>query len=126
MDFASHRTTRHKRHPLMNHLSLEQKQHLKEIIDTYTPDLHDPAAVEVLLVLLEVCHILDLLPCELNHLFTCRILDILDHYGDIVPPRQRPPAIRRAWVWLSNQAHPNLYRVSAKGTIRIRPQGART
>ena len=117
---------RHKRYPLMNHLSVKQKKHLKFVIDTFVAYLHDPAAVEILMVLLEVCFILDLLPCELERLFTPRILKILDTYGDVVPPKQRPLLIHRPWVWLSNQPYPKLHRLEPKGKIRIKQQGTKS
>ena len=111
MDVKPCRKIRHKRHPLMNVLSVGQKQQFKCLIDTYTPDLHDPAAVEVLLVLLEICRILDLLPHEVDRLFTSRVLKALASYGDTAPPKARPSPIQRAWVWLSNQPQPELHQI---------------
>ena len=111
---------RHKRYPLMNQLSREQEGHFRTIANTYIPDMYDPAAVEVLLVLLEVCHILDLIPTVLARIFGARVLAALETWGDLVPPRRRPDLVRRAWVWLPNQARPRLYPLADDGTIRVR------
>ena len=114
---------RHHRHPLMNCLSMEQRRSLKAIVSTYTPDLHDPAAVEVLLILREVCYILDMLPHDMDRLFTRRVLAALDAWGDLITRPQRPQRLRRAWVWLPNQAGPQCFPVAPDGTIHIYPQG---
>ena len=111
---------RHKRYPLMNQLSREQEGYFRTIANTYIPDMVDPAAVEVLLVLLEVCHILDLIPTVLARIFGARVLAALETWGDLVPPRRRPGLVRRAWVWLPNQARPRLYPLADDGTIRVR------
>ena len=52
-----------------NHLTQEQAGAFRTIVDTYIPDLHDPAAVEVLLVLLEVCHILEVSDYRMRKIF---------------------------------------------------------
>jgi hypothetical protein len=88
------------------------------IASTYTPDLHDPAAVEVLLVLLEVCHILDLSEHRLHKIFGAQ-LHALQTWGDIVPPKQRPPQLRRAWVWVPNTYQPKLHPIAEDGAIHI-------
>ena len=102
-----------------NYLSAEQLAALRTIVGTYLPDLSDPAAVEVLLVLLEVCHILDLSDYRLRQVFGSRQLHALETWGDIVPPKQRPSELRRAWVWPSNTYQPKLYPIAEDGTIRI-------
>jgi hypothetical protein len=102
-----------------NYLSPDQARALRAIVDTYSPDLHDPAAVEVLLVLLAVCQILDVSDHRLRQIFGSRQLHALDTWGDIVPPKQRPGELRRAWVWLPNTAGPQLYPISADGAIQI-------
>jgi hypothetical protein len=109
---------RHKRYPLMNQLSAEQVGLFRTIANTYIPDMYDPAAVEVLLVLLEICHVLDLTPGIVARIFGARVLAALETWGDLVPPRQRPDVVRRAWVWLPNQARPGLYPID-DGTIRL-------
>ena len=110
---------RHPRYPLMNHLSAEQVGHFRTVANTFIPDMYDPAAVEVLLVVLEICHILDLTPGVVEQIFGTRVLAVLETWGDIVPPRRRPGLVRRAWVWLPNQARPRLYPIADDGTIRL-------
>ena len=102
-----------------NYLSPEQACDLHTIVNTYIPDLSDPAAVEVLLVLLEVCHILDISDYRMRQIFGARQLHALETWGDIVPPKQRPPALQRAWVWVPNTYQPKLYPIAEDGTIRI-------
>ena len=110
---------RHKRYPLMNHLSADQVGLFRTVANTYIPDMYDPAAVEVLLIVLEVCHILDLIPSVLEQIFGPRVLAVLETWGDLVPPRRRPDLVRRAWVWLPNQPRPKLYPIAADGTIHV-------
>ena len=100
------------------HLSQKQVKELGMIAGTYMPDLHDPAAVEVLLVLLELCHILQLSDYRLAKIFGSRLHD-LETWGDIVPPKRRPPQLQRAWVWVPNTYQPRLYPIEADGTIQI-------
>ena len=102
-----------------NYLSADQLAALRTVVATYLPDLSDPAAVEVLLVLLEVCHILDLSDYRLRQIFGSRQLHALETWGDIVPPKQRPTELHRAWVWPSNTYQPKLYPIAEDGTIRI-------
>jgi hypothetical protein len=104
-----------------NHLGQQQAKELQVIVGTYTPDLHDPAAVEVLLVLLEVCHILELSEQRLQKLFGS-YLPALETWGDIIPPKRRPPQMRRAWVWVPNTYQPRLYPIGKDGTICIYAQ----
>jgi hypothetical protein len=106
-----------------NHLSLQQVKALQAIVGTYTPDLHDPAAVEVLLVLLEVCHILQESEYRLGKIFG-GYLHALETWGDIVPPKRRPPQLQRAWVWVPNTYQPKLYPIAEDGTICIYAQEA--
>ena len=110
---------RHKRYPLMNQLSAEQVRLFRTIANTYIPDMYDPAAVEVLLVVLEICHILDLTPGIVARIFGARVLATLETWGDLVPPRRRPGLVRRAWVWLPNQTRPGLYPIDGDGTIHV-------
>jgi hypothetical protein len=98
-------------------LSQQQVDNLHTIVETYGPDLHDPAAVEVLLVLLEVCHILDVPEPRMGQIFGERRLHGLETWGDIVPPKRRPPKLRRAWVWAPNSYQPKLYPIEEDGTI---------
>ena len=68
-------------------LSRAQLEQLQAVAQTYTPDLHDAAAVEVLLVLLEVGHILELSEGQLDRIFGPRCLRVLNTWGDVIPPR---------------------------------------
>ena len=65
------------RYALKNQLNAEQTAQFAAIVATYAPDLHDPAAVEVLLVLREVCTVLDFPQAELEQLFGARLLAAL-------------------------------------------------
>jgi hypothetical protein len=103
----------------MNQLSVEQAGHFRTVVATYIPDMDDPAAVEVLLVLVEICHILDLLPSVMDQIFGTRLLRGLATWGDLIPPRRRPGIVRRAWVWLPNQPRPKLYCIENDDTIRL-------
>jgi hypothetical protein len=105
--------------PLL-HLTQAQVAALRAITGTYLPDLHDPAAVEVLLVLLEVCHVLALSEWRLAQIFGSH-LHALESWGDIVPPRRRPTRLRRAWVWVPNTLAPKLYSIEEQGIIRLYP-----
>ena len=120
---AAQRAIRHKRYPLMNHLSVGQKQQLGRIIAAYRPDLHapapDPAAVEVLLILLEVCHILDLLPNEIDHLFTPPLCKALERWEGVVVGAPHSPGAGRVWVWLPDQPRPQVRRIEAGGLVRV-------
>ncbi len=102
-----------------NYLAPAQLGALRTIVATYLPDLSDPAAVEVLLVLLEVCYILDLSDYRMRQIFGARQLHALESWGDIVPPKQRPRELRRAWVWVPNTYQPKLYPIAEDGAIRI-------
>jgi len=142
---AGQRRIRHKRYPLMNCLSVGQKREIQRLVAAYSPDVHgpgcdpscdpahdpghdpaldpvpshDPAAVEVLLILLEVCHILDLLPGEIDHLFTPRVVKTLETWEGAVVGARRPRQVGRAWVWLPNQARPQVRRIEAGGVLRM-------
>ena len=108
------------RYALKNQLSAGQAAQFEAIIATYAPDLHDPAAVEVLLVLREVCTILDFPLAELEQLFGARLLGALATWGDIVvSPKSRPAQVDRAWVWRVDRANPRPYRIDRKGFIYI-------
>ena len=125
------RRTRNKRHALMNCLSVGQKREMQRLVAAYSPDVQgpahdpahypacDPAAVEVLLILLEVCHILDLLPSEIDHLFTPRVVKTLERWESAVVGARRPRGTGRAWVWLPNQARPQVRRIEAGGVLRV-------
>ena len=109
--------------PEMNTLSSEQQRQVRALVRTYTPDLHDPAAVEVLLILLEFCRILHLVPGDVEQLFGERVLARLRRWDGLIvypPGRQpRPARLRRVWVWRPDRLAPQIYAVSAGGAIRI-------
>lgn len=123
MTVQSRPTLRHKRYPLMNTLSAAQMQRIQRIIRLYRSDLDDPASVEVLTIILEMCRILDLLPSEVERLFTRRLLNRLEHWDSIIvyAPNQSPhPAqLGRAWVWLPNHSAPQLVAVAPDGTTAL-------
>jgi hypothetical protein len=96
-----------------------QIEHLRMIINTLAHDLHDPATVEILLVLLEVFYTLDVSDYYLRKLYGARCLHALRTWGDIVPPKRRPPQLTRAWVWVPNRYQPKIYPIAEDGTLRI-------
>jgi hypothetical protein len=100
------------------HVTKQQVRGLQTVVETYVPDLRDPAAVEVLLVLLEVCHILAFSEHRLAQIFGCH-LHALESWGDIVPPKQRPRKVQRAWVWVPNTYGPKVYPIGNDGAISI-------
>lgn len=108
------------RYALKNQLNGEQAAQFAAIVATYAPDLHDPAAVEVLLVLREVCSVLDFPQAELEQLFGVRLLAALATWGDIVVgANQRPLAGDRAWVWRTGRPNPRPYRIDRRGFIYV-------
>ena len=96
-----------------------QLQQLQAVAQTYTPDMDDAAAVEVLLVLLEVGHILELSEGQIDRIFGRRCRRVLDTWGDVLPPRARAAEVQRAWVWLPNRRGPALYPIGEDGAIRV-------
>lgn len=71
-------------------VSEEQVEHLRSIAAVYIPDMAnraDPAAAEVLLVLLEVCRILRLSPARVRRVFGERALRALEAWGEVIPAR---------------------------------------
>jgi hypothetical protein len=99
--------------------SARQAAALRAIVETYTPDRHDPAAMEVLLVLLEVCRVLGVGEEGLAAVFGAGILHALETWGDAVPPKRRPARLRRVWVWLPDACGPRVYPVGEAGAVRI-------
>lgn len=96
-----------------------QVEHLRMIVNTLARDLHDPATVEILLVLLEVFYTLDVSDYYLRKLYGARRLHALRTWGDIVSPKRRPPQLNRAWVWVPNRYQPKIYPIAEDGTLRI-------
>src|SRR4051794_963548 len=62
-------TGRRPRFPLMNQLSPGQVRQFQSLAAVYRADLLDPGAWEALLLLLEICNILDLLPGVVERIF---------------------------------------------------------
>jgi hypothetical protein len=102
-------------------LTRDQIERLHRIVTTYAPDLHDPAAVEVLLVLLEVCRIIEPAEEVQAAVFGLRLLEHLAAWGDAPAGRQRPAQLRRAWVWLPNEQSPQLLPIAGDGTVWVYP-----
>ena len=75
----------------------------------------------MLLVLLEICHILQLSDYRLGKIFGSRLHD-LETWGDIVPPKRRPPQLQRAWVWVPNTYQPRLYPIAATARSAFMPR----
>ena len=108
------------RYALKNQLNPDQAAQFAAIVATYAPDLHDPAAVEVLLVLREVCTVLDFPQAELEQLFGVRLLAALATWGDIVvAPNHHPLPTDRAWVWRPHHPNPRPYRIDRRGFIYV-------
>jgi hypothetical protein len=109
----------------MNTLSAAQKRQFAALIAAYRSDLAgpaDPAAVEVLLILLEVCRILELLPADIEQLFTAGVLRRLRTWNGVIvharSPQPPPGPVRRLWVWRPGGGDPQLYAVAPNRTIR--------
>lgn len=130
MSYRLRPATRQRRCPQMNTLSRAQKEQFQALVRTYTPDLHDAVVVEVLLVLIEVCRILDLLPSDIEQLFSPSVLQRVRCWnGVIVQPLGRQTQqgqLQRVWVWRPEWGEPQVLPVAPSGTIRlckrVRPQ----
>lgn len=109
--------------PADSRLSSEQQRRIRGLVRTYTPDLHDPSAVEVLLIVLEICRILQFVPGDVEQVFGTALLEPLEQWNGIIvypPGRQpRPQRVRRVWVWRPGRLNPQVYAVGTSGTIRI-------
>jgi hypothetical protein len=106
----------------VNTISDEQYGQLRAIARAYAPDLPDPTAAEVMLMLYEVCQVLKLEDNEILNLFGRRVFGFLCHWGDrpLAPappftrgqfapkPAEGPAAVRpaRVWVWPPDAAGP--------------------
>ena len=89
------RATRSPRFPLMNQLSARQVAQFQSLAAIYRADLLDPAAWEALLLLLEICNILDLLPTVIERIFGEGIRDARRNLERRDPPAPPPIAGRR-------------------------------
>jgi hypothetical protein len=110
---------RRPRYPLMNQLNPTQVEHLRAVAQTYVPDMSEPAAVEVLLVLLEVCHILDLVPSVMEQIFGATVLHGLATWGSLLPPHDRTSGAQRVWVWMPGATRPLQGRIDGDGAVRV-------
>ena len=65
----------------MSDLHQEQLSHIADIVGTYSADPDDPTSLEVLLVLQEICHILEIPHYEMVSIFGKRTLHALRTWG---------------------------------------------
>ncbi len=65
----------------MSDLHQEQLSHIADIVGTYSADPDDPTPLEVLLVLQEICHILEIPHYEMVSIFSKRTLHALRTWG---------------------------------------------
>ena len=121
IDSFHHRATRSPRFPLMNQLSARQVAQFQSLAAIYRADLLDPGAWEALLLLLEICNILDLLPTVIERIFGKGMQARVETWSGEIHPRRpqspAPSAIRRAWVWLPHESRPRLYPIEDAGII---------
>ena len=92
IDSFHHRATRSPRFPLMNQLSARQVAQFQSLAGIYRADLLDPAAWEALLLLFEVCNILDLLPTVVERIFGDGIRRARRNLERRDPPAPHQPA----------------------------------
>ncbi len=110
---------RQPRYPMMNQLSSPQAAQFRALAGVYRADLLDPAAWEALLILLEICNILDLLPSVKDKIFGQGMVERLETWSGEIPHRRRPGQVQRAWVWLPNEPEPHVYPIGEEGTIEL-------
>jgi hypothetical protein len=101
----------------MSDLLQEQLSHIADIAGTYSADPDDPTSLEVLLVLQEICHILEISHYEMVSIFGKRTLHTLRTWGknNCTAGSVRGP--RRVWIWWPNAPRPVLCRILDDGTI---------
>jgi hypothetical protein len=92
---------------------------LRAVVQTYVPDMDKAAAVEVLLVVLEVCHIFDVVPSVVEKVFGANVLECLETWGNFIPVREPSAGTHRAWVWVPGATRPLQARIDADGTVRV-------
>ena len=81
------------RFPLMNQLSARQVAEFQTLAGIYRADLLDPGAWQALLLLLEICNILDLLPTVIDRIFGEGIRARVETWsGEIHPRHPQSPA----------------------------------
>jgi hypothetical protein len=101
----------------MSDLHQEQLSHIADIVGTYSADPDDPTSLEVLLVLQEICHILEIPHYELASIFGKRTLHALRTWGKANGSTQGTSGPRRVWIWWPNAPRPVLCRILDDGTI---------
>jgi hypothetical protein len=115
------RATRMPRFPLMNQLSAHQVAQFQSLAAVYRAALLDPGTWEALLLLLEICKILDLLPTVVERIFGEGVRARVETWSGEIHPRRPPPpaagAIRRVWIWWPNAPGPVLCKILDDGTI---------
>lgn len=101
----------------MSELQQEQLSHISEIVGTYSADTDDPTSLEVLLVLQEVCHILEISHYEMVSIFGKRTLHTLRTWGSERRENGGPASPRRVWIWWPGSPRPALCKILDDGTI---------
>ena len=101
----------------MSELLQEQLSHISEIVGTYSADPDDPTSLEVLLVLQEVCHILEISHYEMVSIFGKRTLHTLRTWGSNHRENGSAPSPRRVWIWWPGSPRPALCKILDDGTI---------
>jgi hypothetical protein len=92
---------------------------MRAVVQTYVPDMDKSSAVEVLLVVLEVCHILELVPSVVEKIFGANVLECLETWGNFIPLRESTDCSHRAWVWMPGATRPLQARIDADGAVRV-------
>ena len=101
----------------MSDLQQDQLSHISEIASTYSADTDDPTSLEVLLVLQEICHILEISHYEMVSIFGKRTLHTLRTWGSDHRDNGRPASPRRVWIWWPGSPRPALCKILDDGTI---------
>jgi hypothetical protein len=101
----------------MSNISQEQLSHISEVVGTYSADPDDSTSLEVLLVLQEVCHILEISHYEMISIFGKRTLHTLRTWGKSNSAAAGTAGPRRVWIWWPNSPRPMLCKILDDGTI---------
>ena len=101
----------------MSELRQEQLSHISEIVSTYSADPDDPTSLEVLLVLQEICHILEISHYEMVSIFGKRTLHTLRTWGKSQEAARGAGGPRRVWIWWPGSPRPALCKILDDGTI---------
>jgi hypothetical protein len=101
----------------MSELTQDQLSHISEIVSTYSSDTDDPTSLEVLLVLQEVCHILEISHYEMVSIFGKRTLHTLRTWGNDHRENGSTASPRRVWIWWPGSPRPALCKLLDDGTV---------